>query len=184
VQTSSGDLEGDAIVLAAGSYSVPLAQTVGIAIPVRPAKGYSATLSCKGNPDAPKVPVSDNGVHAAVTPIDDTRVRIAGTAEFAGYDTTIRQPRIDYLKKLLDLIYPRLARSVKPDDFTYWAGLRPMSCDGVPTASRTRYANLFVNTGHGHIGWTTAAGTARLVCDLLQDHKSELNEADYSINRF
>jgi D-amino-acid dehydrogenase len=97
---------------------------------------------------------------------------------------SIRQPRIDYLKRLLGLIYPRLADAARPQDFTYWAGLRPMSCDGVPTASRTRYDNLFLNTGHGHIGWTTAAGSARLVCDLIMERTPELNAADYSIDRF
>lgn len=184
VQTATGDLEADAVILAAGSFSTLIARPLGIEIPVRPAKGYSATLACAGNPDAPTVPISDNGVHAAVTPMGDGRVRIAGTAEFAGYDTSIRQPRIDYLKKLLGLIYPGLAANAREQDFTYWAGLRPMSCDGVPTASRTRYTNLFLNTGHGHIGWTTAAGSARLVCDLVMERTPELNAADYSIDRF
>jgi D-amino-acid dehydrogenase len=184
VTTSVGDMTADSFILAAGSFSTLLARPLGIDIPVRPAKGYSATLSCSGNPDAPKIPISDNGVHAAVTPIGDGRVRIAGTAEFAGYDTSIRQPRIDYLTKLLGLIYPRLARSARPQDITYWAGLRPMSCDGVPTASRTRYANLFLNTGHGHIGWTTAAGSARLVCDLVMERPPALDTSDYSIDRF
>jgi D-amino-acid dehydrogenase len=184
VKTSAGDLEADAFVLAAASFSTLLARPLGIEIPVRPAKGYSATLSCAANPDAPQVPISDNGVHAAVTPMGDGRVRIAGTAEFAGYDTSIRQPRIDYLRKLLALIYPRLAGAAHEQDFSYWAGLRPMSSDGVPTASRTRYANLFLNTGHGHIGWTTAAGSARLVCDLIMERKPELDASDYSIDRF
>ena len=184
VKTAAGDQEADAFVLAAASFSTLLARPLGIEIPVRPAKGYSATLSCKDNPDAPQVPISDNGVHAAVTPLGDGRVRIAGTAEFAGYDTSIRQPRIDYLTKLLGMIYPSLSRTARPQDFTYWAGLRPMSCDGVPTASRTRYANLFLNTGHGHIGWTTAAGSARLVCDLIMERAPELDASDYSIDRF
>lgn len=184
VETSAGDLGADAFILAAGSFSTLLARPLDIDIPVRPAKGYSATLSCGGNPDAPRMPISDNGVHAAVTPLGDGRVRIAGTAEFAGYDMSIRQPRIDYLMRLLGMIYPKLARSARPDEFTCWAGLRPMSCDGVPTASRTRYANLYLNTGHGHIGWTTAAGTARIVCDLVTGEKPSLDLADYSIDRF
>ncbi|MEQ1754329.1 MAG: D-amino acid dehydrogenase [Micropepsaceae bacterium] len=184
VRTAGGDISGDAYVLAAGSFSVPLARPLGINVPVRPAKGYSATITCKGNPDAPKNPVSDNGVHAAVTPVDDERVRIAGTAEFAGYDATIRQPRIDYLMSVLGKIYPRLAANVHPDDCTFWAGLRPMSFDGVPTISRTKLSNLFLNTGHGHIGWTTAAGSARLVADMILDRKAELDLSNYSIDRF
>lgn len=175
---------GDAYVLAAGSYSTLLARHLGINLPVRPAKGYSVTIRCKGNPDAPKMPMSDNGVHAAVTPIDDERVRIAGTAEFAGYDTTIRKPRIDYLMSLLRQIYPKLADTIRPEDITPWAGLRPMSCDGVPTTSRTRLRNLIINTGHGHIGWTTAAGSARLAADLLYECPPALNLRDYSMERF
>lgn len=184
VRTRAGDISADAYILAAGSFSTPLARPLGINTPVRPAKGYSITIACKGNPHAPTNPISDNGVHAAVTPVDNERVRIAGTAEFAGYDTDIRQPRIDYLMSLLNKIYPQLAATVGPEDCTPWAGLRPMSADGVPTVSRTRVANLFLNTGHGHIGWTTAAGSARLVADMIMDRKPELDIADYSINRF
>ena len=184
LQTNAGDIEADTFLIAAGSYSTPLAAMLGIRLPVRPAKGYSATLHCKSNPHAPRMPISDNGVHAAVTPIDDERVRIAGTAEFAGLDTTIRQPRIDYLMSLLQKIYPRLAETVRPQDITPWAGLRPMSADGVPTISRTMYANLLLNTGHGHIGWTTAMGSARLAADLVCDQQPELDLADYSLNRF
>jgi D-amino-acid dehydrogenase len=184
IQTSAGDFTADKYVLAAGSYSTPLADALGLRLPVRPAKGYSATLRCRGNPHAPAMPISDNGVHAAVTPLDDERVRIAGTAEFAGLDTTIRQPRIDYLMALLQKIYPRLAESVRPEDITPWAGLRPMSADGVPTVSRTMFSNLVLNTGHGHIGWTTAMGTARLAADIICEKPAELDIADYSLNRF
>jgi D-amino-acid dehydrogenase len=156
IETAEGRITADAYVLAAGSYSTPLADALGLRLSVRPAKGYSLTLHCKGNPHAPTMPLSDNSVHVAVTPIDDTRVRIAGTAEFAGLDTTIRQPRIDYLMALLARVYPRLAETVAPSHIMPWTGLRPMSADGVPVASATMYANLWLNTGHGHIGWTPA----------------------------
>jgi D-amino-acid dehydrogenase len=184
IETTAGDIEADAYVLAAGSYSTPLASPIGLRLPVRPAKGYSLTLHCPGNPHAPSMPLSDNSVHAAVTPLDDSRVRIAGTAEFAGLDTTLRRPRIDYLMSLLDRIYPRLAETVAPADITPWTGLRPMSADGVPTASPTMYANLWLNTGHGHIGWTTCMGTARLVADMITGGAPALPLADYSLNRF
>jgi D-amino-acid dehydrogenase len=184
VQTSAGDITGDAFVLAAGSFSPLIVRSLGIRIPVQPAKGYSATIRCKGNIHAPKLPVGDSWVHAAVTPVDDERIRVAGTAEFAGYDITVRQPRIDNLISLLGKIYPKLADSLKREDFLPWAGLRPMSCDGVPIVSPTRIANLFLNTGHGHIGWTTAAGSARLIADMIFERKPELCMADYSIDRF
>jgi D-amino-acid dehydrogenase len=184
IETGHGSLSADAYVLAAGSISTPLADALGLRLPVRPAKGYSLTLRCPGNPHAPTMPVSDNSVHAAVTPIDAARVRIAGTAEFAGLDTTLRQPRIDYLMSLLRQIYPRLAETVSPENITPWTGLRPMSADGVPTASRTMYGNLVLNTGHGHIGWTTCMGTARLVADMLTGGEPALPLADYSLDRF
>lgn len=185
IETREGLIEADAYVLAAGSYSAPLGDVIGLRVPVRPAKGYSLTLHCPGNPHAPAMPLSDNSVHAAVTPIDGKRVRIAGTAEFAGLDTTIRQPRIDYLMSLLARIYPRLAETVSPENITPWTGLRPMSADGVPTASPTMYRNLWLNTGHGHIGWTTCMGTARLVADMIAGGgPPALPLADYSLDRF
>jgi D-amino-acid dehydrogenase len=184
IETPDGSLKADAYVLAAGSISTPLADALGLRLPVRPAKGYSLTLRCPGNPHAPTMPVSDNSAHAAVTPIDAERVRIAGTAEFAGLETTIRQPRIDYLMSLLARIYPRLAETVSPENITPWTGLRPMSADGVPTASHTMYANLWLNTGHGHIGWTTCMGTARLVADMIAGGEPALPLADYSLDRF
>ena len=184
VKSNRQHFHADAYVLAAGSFSTPLAKSIGINLPVKPAKGYSVTLRCKENPHAPKMPISDNGVHAAVTPIDGERVRIAGTAEFAGYDTTIRQPRIDYLMTLLRQIYPKLAETIRAEDITPWAGLRPMSCDGVPTISRTKFKNLIINSGHGHIGWTTAAGSARLAADILYDRPPALELSDYSLDRF
>jgi len=184
IETTEGRITADAYVLAAGSYSTPLGSALGLRLPVRPAKGYSLTLHCKGNPHAPGMPLSDNSVHAAVTPIDDARVRIAGTAEFAGLDTTLRQPRIDYLMSLLRQIYPRLAETVAPAHITPWTGLRPMSADGVPVASATMYANLWLNTGHGHIGWTTCMATARLVADMIAGGGPALPLADYSLDRF
>jgi D-amino-acid dehydrogenase len=111
-------------------------------------------------------------------------VRIAGTAEFGGLDTTIRQPRIDYLMSLLRKIYPKLADTVRPEDITPWAGLRPMSADGVPTISRTMFPNLVLNTGHGHIGWTTAMGSARLAADIICGEAPQLDLSDYSLDRF
>jgi D-amino-acid dehydrogenase len=184
IETAEGPITADAYVLAAGSYSTPLTDALGVRLPVRPAKGYSLTLHCPGNPHVPTMPISDNSVHAAVTPIDATRVRIAGTAEFAGLDTTLRSARVDYLMSLLRQIYPRLAETVAPDHITPWTGLRPMSADGVPTASRTIYRNLVLNTGHGHIGWTTCMGTARLVADIICEQAPPLPLADYSLDRF
>ena len=184
IDTEAGDVEADAFVLAAGSFSPVLTAPLRINLPVKPAKGYSATLMCKGNPHAPKTPVSDSGLHAAVVPIGDDRVRVAGTAEFAGFDASVRKPRVDNLMGLMRKIYPKLVESVPPEAITTWAGFRPLSIDGVPTISRTKFPNLFLNTGHGHIGWTTAAGSARMLADLVMERAPALAEGDYSIKRF
>jgi D-amino-acid dehydrogenase len=184
VDTAAGDIEADAFVMAAGSFSPGLLSPLKINLPVRPAKGYSATLLAKGNPHAPKMPVSDSALHAAVVPIGDDRVRVAGTAEFAGFDTEVRAARVNNLRSLMSKIYPKLSESVRAEDYSSWAGFRPLSCDGVPTISRTKIENLYLNTGHGHIGWTTAAGSARLLADLVFERTPALAAGDYSIGRF
>jgi D-amino-acid dehydrogenase len=184
IDTEAGEVEADAFVLAAGSLSPLLSAPLGIKLPIKPAKGYSITLKCKGNPHAPTTPVSDSGLHAAVVPVGDDRLRVAGTAEFAGFDASVRQPRVDNLMRLLRKIYPKLAETVPAADITPWAGFRPMSADGVPTISATKFANLFLNTGHGHIGWTTCAGSARLLADLMLGRTPALKAGDYSLGRF
>ncbi len=184
VDTAAGPIEADAFVLAAGSLSPALAAPLKLKLPVKPAKGYSATITAKGNPHLPKTPVSDAGMHVAVVPIGDDRLRVAGTAEFAGFDATVRQARVDNLLKLLGKVYPKFAESVAAKDFTAWAGFRPMSADGVPTISATKLENLFLNTGHGHIGWTTCAGSARLLTDVMLGRAPSVKAGDYSISRF
>lgn len=184
IDTLAGEVEADAFVLAAASLSPALAQPLKINIPVKPAKGYSATIQAKGNPHLPTVPVSDSGLHAAVVPIGDDRLRVAGTAEFAGFDASVRKPRVDNLLKLLKRIYPKLVESVDVASFEPWAGFRPLSPDGVPIVGRTRIENLFLNTGHGHIGWTTAAGSARLLADVMTERASALPVGEYALARF
>ena len=184
VDTLAGPIEADAFVLAAASLSPALAAPLRVRIPVKPVKGYSATIEAKGNPHLPKVPVSDSGLHAAVVPIGDDRLRVAGTAEFAGFDAALRKPRVDNLLRLLKRIYPKFVESVDVSHFEAWTGFRPVSPDGVPIVGATRVANLFVNTGHGHIGWTTAAGTARLLADVMMDRAPALAAGEYALKRF
>lgn len=184
IDTPAGEVEADAFVLAAASLSPALAAPLKVRIPVKPVKGYSATIEAKGNPHLPKVPVSDSGLHAAVVPIGDDRLRVAGTAEFAGFDDAIRKPRVDNLLKLLKRIYPQFVASVDAADFEPWVGFRPVSPDGVPIVGATRVKNLYVNTGHGHIGWTTAAGSARLLADLMMARAPALQAGDYALARF
>ena len=175
--------EADVFVMAAGSYSEPLLRSVGLRIPVRPAKGYSATAR-RSSPRAPKLPVVDHDMHAAVVPVGNDQVRAVGTAEFAGFDLSIDPARIENLKALLAELYPDFAAEITTDQFEPWTGLRPMCPDGVPLLGRTSLENLYLNTGHGHLGWTLAAGSAKLVADLIAGAKPDIPVEDFAPGRF
>ena len=183
VETNEGFLEADNIVLAAGVHSAPLARSLGIDIPVAPAKGYSISVPLGQWAPQPKLGVIDDELHAAATPLGDV-LRVAGTAEFAGFDASIRPERVENLRRLVEAVYPQATTVVRSTDVQAWAGLRPMSSDGVPILGRTRVENLFVNTGHGHLGWTMAAGSGRIVADLISRGSSDLDAADYALARF
>jgi D-amino-acid dehydrogenase len=178
------EMAADSYVLAAGSYTPLLARHVGLSLPVRPAKGYSITMPRSRAPAAaPHIGVVDAHLHAVVVPVGDDRVRVAGTAELTGYDLSIHPQRIENLKLLLRRMFPAYAAQLNESDFTPWAGLRPMSADGVPILGATRLSNLYLNTGHGHLGWTLAAGSGRLVADAIARRVPALNIRDYELGR-
>lgn len=184
VSTVEGDfVEADAFVIAAGSHSAPLARELGLAVPVQPAKGYSITLPLGEWQAPPRMPVIDDFLHAAVCPLGD-RLRVAGTAEFAGYDLRLTPARIANLFKLLQQLYPAFTPHLEPARATQWTGLRPMSADGVGIMGRTRLANVFLNTGHGPLGWTMAAGAGRLVADEIVGRTPALELEPYRLSRF
>ena len=165
-RTSVGDYAGDAFVLATGSHAPRLARKLGFSVPVRPAKGYSCTLSTRGWNAVPRIPVLDDDLHAVATPLGD-RLRLAGTAEFAGYDSQIRISRIENLLKFFRATFPDLADRVNGAEINEWTGFRPMSSDGVAHIGQSRRENVFINTGHGHLGWTQAAASGRLLADIV-----------------
>ncbi len=178
-------LSADAYVLAAASHSTALAAAVGLKLPIRPVKGYSITMPRAVAPAAaPLIGIEDSELHAVAVPVGDDRVRVAGTAELAGYDLAINPARIDNLRGLLMRLFPRFAEALGPTDISPWTGLRPMCTDGVPLLGVTGIGNLYLNTGHGHLGWTLAAGSARLVADMIAGRAPPLEAADYSLARF
>ena len=181
--TSAGEVRGDAYVLAAGSYSVPLAKTLRLRLPITPVKGYSLSVATAGWAETPTIPLVDEALHAAVTPLGD-RLRVAGTAEFSGYDSRIRPSRMSNLYNLVAKILPNCRDSLANSAAKEWAGLRPMSCDGVPLLGQTSIRNLFLNTGHGHLGWSMACGSGKAVADLITGRNPELDLNSYSVNRF
>ena len=178
---ADGRIQGDAFVVAAGSYSVPLVRSTGVSIPVRPAKGYSMTILEQELGTRLSIPIVDDDWHVAVVPIGGS-VRVAGTAEFGGYDLSIKPDRITTLLRVLKRVLPQT--TVSRDGVTPWCGLRPMSADGVPIIGPTPFSNLFLNTGHGHLGWTMAMGSGHLLADLVSDRPPGVDPAPYAWSRF
>lgn len=171
----------DRFVVAAGSYSTTLLRRLGVRLPVRPVKGYSVTVECDQELPSLRIPIIDDDLHAVVVPVGDA-IRVAGTAEFAGYDQSPNPDRIRNLVELLREVLPAAhfdLRAAKP-----WSGLRAMSADGVPLIGATSVENVMVNTGHGHLGWTMAAGSAQLLAHLISDESPSIDPAPYDPNRF
>lgn len=181
LETSKGRMKADIYILAAGSYSPILAKSAGISLPVNPVKGYSITLAV--NQTTPALPVIDESRHIAVTPLGD-RIRVAGIAELAGYDASVDDKRINMMYRFFRELYPGLGYGLNLAGAGKWAGLRPYSSDGVPILGRCRLENLYLNTGHGHLGWSMAAGSANLLSDFISKGKAELDLTPYQLNRF
>jgi D-amino-acid dehydrogenase len=171
----------DTYVIAAGSYSTPLLRTVGVSIPVQPVKGYSITYDVPSGQPSLSIGVLDDYWHAVITPLEGV-LRVAGTAEFAGYDLTLRAARLRNLSALVHELLPQL--QVERSNARRWCGLRPVSVDGVPIIGPTALKNLFVNTGHGPLGWTMAAGSGHLLADLLAGKSPAIDPAPFALARF
>ena len=178
VRLSDGQvLAADAYVAALGSYTPTVLNSLGIHLPVYPAKGYSATIALDCDAVAPQVSLTDDA-HKIVFSRLGKRLRVAGTAEFTGYDTTISPSRCEAIMRRTLALFPRLGECKSID---YWAGLRPATPGNVPLIGATRAANLFVNTGHGTLGWTMACGTGRLLADLVSGREPEIDPAPYAV---
>ena len=182
VRTAAGDLRAEIVVVAAGNRTGALVRELRIPVAVRPVKGYTLTFDVSGLEGCPAIPVVDDALHAAVTPLG-ARLRLAGTAELAGNDLKIRRERIDNLVNFLGQLYPRLRARLNPSSGYAWTGLRPVSADGLPLIGPTRIPGLFLNTGHGHLGWTLANGSAGLLADLALGAPAAIDPAPYSPKR-
>jgi D-amino-acid dehydrogenase len=174
----------DVIVLAAGSYSAALVRRIGIALPLQPVKGYSITVPQRREAITPRIPVIDAVLHAAAVPLAAGGLRVAGTAEFAGFDRRVDPKRVANIFALCERLYPQLTCGLAPSQIAPWAGLRSMCADGVPLLGATPIPNLYLNTGHGHLGWTLATGSARLVADQVLGRRCDIESAPYELARF
>ena len=180
VQTDAGKISGDAFVLAMGSYSPMLARPLGIKLPVYPVKGYSITVPIKDASKAPESTIMDETYKIAITRLGD-RIRVGGMAEIAGFDMTLHPKRRATLVHSVEDLF---GGAGDQSQATFWCGLRPMTPDGTPIVGRSPIANLFLNTGHGTLGWTMAAGSGRLMDDLISGRKGDIESGDLGYGRY
>ncbi len=177
INTSSGMLSADAYVMCLGAYSPILTRTLGVRLPIYPMKGYSLTLPAWEG--APQVSITDDEKKVVFSRIGD-RIRSAGTAEFAGYDTSVNDKRIKQMTSSLHDLFP----GVPLNNMEKWACIRPQTPDGPPIIGRTDCTNLYMNTGHGTLGWTQGAGSAYLLADLMEERTPEIRTAGLELSRY
>ncbi len=181
VRLSTGeDLQADTVVAALGSYTPRLLAPLGLRLPVYPVKGYSITTPIANSARAPLSTVMDETYKVAITRLGD-RIRVGGIAEIAGFDTTLKEARRATLAQSLTDLF---GDGGDLSQATFWCGLRPMTPDGTPVIGATRYENLYLNTGHGTLGWTMACGAGRLLADIICGKQPEIESTDYRISRY
>jgi len=163
-------VRGDAYVVALGSYSPLLLQPLGISIPVYPVKGYSITIGLDDNSVAPTTSLTDHVRKIVISRLGE-RLRVAGTAELNGYSTELNLTRCEALVQRTLELFPKVG---SPERTHYWTGLRPATPSNKPVIGKTRYANLYLNTGHGTLGWTMACGSGSALADILAGRRPEV----------
>lgn len=177
-------LQADQYVVALGSYSRDLMQSLAIKIPVYPVKGYSLTIPIVNDAASPISTVMDETYKVAITRFDK-RIRVGGMAELAGFDLSLNLKRRATLEMVTNSLFPHAGNVSKAD---FWTGLRPMTPDGTPIIGRAsnqpQHENLWLNTGHGTLGWTMACGSGQVLADLLAHKKTAIKTDDLSLNRY
>ncbi len=180
VTTDKGPISGDQYVLALGSYAPLLSRKIGFNLPIFPVKGYSVTLPIANPAEAPTI----GGVHeehlVAFSRLGD-RLRLTATADFAGYDTEFEPGNFAHMLRVARELFPQAALFDRPD---YWACLRPMTPDGPPIMGPSPISNLWLNAGHGHMGWTMACGSSRILVDHMMGRRSEIDTEPFLLSRY
>lgn len=180
VLTNVGEIHADAFVLAMGSYSPFLVKEFGIDLPVYPLKGYSITVPIKDASRAPESTVMDETHKIAITRLGD-RIRVGGMAEIAGFDFSLSPKRQRTLTHSVEDLFGGAGDQSKA---SFWCGLRPMTPDGTPIVGRSPISNLFLNTGHGTLGWTMSAGSGKLLADIISGRTTEIESEDLGYSRY
>jgi len=175
-------VQGDAYVVALGSYSPQLLQHVaGVPeIPVYPLKGYSITVPVVDASAAPVSTILDETYKIAVTRFDD-RIRVGGMAEIVGYDNRLKSKRRATLELVVNDLFPGAGDTAQA---SFWTGLRPMTPDGTPIVGATAVPNLYLNTGHGTLGWTMSCGSGQLLADLISGRRPAIAHDDLALQRY
>lgn len=179
VITDRGAIRSDAVVVALGSYSPLLLKKIGFKLPVYPVKGYSLTIPITDTSRAPESTVMDETYKIAITRLGD-RIRVGGMAEISGYTNDLVEARRLTLEYSVMDLFP----GGDPKNASFWSGLRPMTPDGTPIFGGTRISNLFLNTGHGTLGWTMSCGSARVIADLVSGRRPDIEAADFGLERY
>lgn len=172
-------LTADRYVLAMGSYSRALLKSTGIDIPVYPVKGYSLTMPIFDKALAPHSTVLDETYKIAITRLGE-RIRVGGMAELSGFDRTLRLRRRETLEMVTGQLFP----GGDLGNAEFWTGLRPMTPDSTPIVGQTPHKNLFLNTGHGTLGWTMACGSGQLLADIMTERTTAISTSGLSVERY
>lgn len=164
-------LHADSYVMAMGSFSAELVKPLGIDLMIYPGKGYSATYKVIDPAAAPTVSLTDDGYKLVVSRLGD-RLRVAGTCELNGYTRDLNSARCEAITRRTKELFPGACDYENP---VYWTGLRPLTPSNVPYIGKTKFSNLFLNTGHGTLGWTMGCGSGRALADIVSGRQPELN---------
>ena len=181
IKTNRGEFDSDSYVVALGSYSSKILSKIGINIPVYPVKGYSITLPVLNNEDAPQSTIIDDTFKIGITRLGNN-IRVAGTAHITGYNLELREKSLSLLKYGLNRLFPYATEEC--DDMKFWAGLRPNTPDGPPIIGATPYSNLYLNTGHGTLGWTMSLGSGKLLANIISGIEPEISLEGIDMSRF
>jgi D-amino-acid dehydrogenase len=181
IETSKGSMRADRYVAAMGSYTPLHLRPLGIRLDIYPAKGVTVTVPAAPWADGPKVPIIDDTRLFGLVRLGG-RYRCSGSVEFTGYDTAPSPTRCQAIVDNVSSVFPEFARCYDPNTAQFWAGLRPMAPSGNPYLGPTPIRNLFVNAGHGHLGWTMSCGSSRIVANFAADRKPEIDTTGLTLD--
>ena len=180
IETSRGSFRADAVIAATGSFTPALLKPLGLRLPIYPVKGYSITVPIVDASKAPVSTIMDETFKIAITRLGD-RIRVGGMAEIAGFSTDLPAARKATLVHSVEDLF---GGAGDQSQASFWSGLRPMTPDGTPIIGKTPFANLYLNAGHGTLGWTMACGSARVLTDMINGDRPAIATEDLGMSRY